>query len=49
MDAARAAVRDRGGRRVVLTVWDRNTAARAFYAALAAQPVRGEILLSLAD
>jgi ribosomal protein S18 acetylase RimI-like enzyme len=47
MDAARAAVRERGGRRVVFTVWDGNAAARAFYAALGAEPVGGEILLSL--
>jgi GNAT superfamily N-acetyltransferase len=47
MAAARAAVRDRGGRRVVFTVWDRNAAARAFYAALDAETVKGEILLSL--
>lgn len=47
MDAACSAVRERGGRRVVFTVWQRNAAARAFYTALGADVVREEILLSL--
>jgi GNAT superfamily N-acetyltransferase len=46
--AAQAEVAARGGRRLVFTVWDRNAAARAFYARLGAVPVKGEILLGLA-
>ena len=46
MDAAQAAVRARGGRRVVFTVWDKNAAARAFYDRLGVGPVKGEILLN---
>lgn len=46
MEAAQAAVQVRGGRRVVFTVWDKNAAARAFYARLGAGLVKGEILLT---
>jgi GNAT superfamily N-acetyltransferase len=46
--AAQAEIAARGGRRLVFTVWDRNAAARAFYARIGAVPVKGEILLGLA-
>lgn len=47
MDALRSEARVHGAERVVFTVWRRNAPARAFYAALGAEVVGEEILMTL--